>query len=120
MSCYTRILSWLGSKEAYKIDMECKKKEREYKDEISKLLEEKRYLLSIIAQNVNDIAGIKTELTKVNEKLAEVLAQNKSYDRKITLLEMEGKDFAFIIEKFLEKYPEARLSEMVKKKNENN
>ena len=119
MSLYTRLLSLLGEKEANKIDMDCKERTREYEDTISLLRAEKTYLLGIIAKNVEDIAGIKRELEKVNEKLAEVLDQNKKQGDQIQFIEVQNNDLTFIIEAFLEKYPDAKLSEMVRKKNKN-
>ena len=117
MSLYTRILSWLGTKEANKISMECKEREKGYKDRISKLLAEKTYLLSIIAENVEDIAAIKIDLIEVNKKLTSVLEQNKHQGEKIQFIEVQNEDLTIIIEAFLEKYPDAKLSEMVRKKN---
>jgi hypothetical protein len=119
MPCYARILSWLGSKEANKIAMKCKEKETKYKETIRKLLAEKAYLLSIIAQNVSDIAEIKDQLVEVNNKLTEVVGLHKKSEVKIQFIERENQDLTVIIEAFLEKYPDARLSEMVRKKNEN-
>lgn len=118
MSGYTKALSWLGEKEAHRVSKKCRKNETEYKDKIFQLLEEKSYLLDIQAKNVKDIAGIKLELIKVNEKLTEVLDQNKKFTSEIQFVKRENRDLTFIIESFLDKYPDARLSEMVRRKND--
>lgn len=117
MSTYAKVLSWLGEKEAYIIETQRRREETEYKNKIFQLLEEKSVLIDIQAKNVEDIAGIKLELIKVNEKLTEVLEQNKMFTKEIQFVKRENRDLTFIIESFLDKYPDARLSEMVRRKN---
>lgn len=119
MSWYTKFLSFLGEKEADRIDMECRKNAEISRVKVEKLLKEKAYLMSIISENVQDIADIKHQLEEVNKKLAEMITENKKTKVELVKFRSVENDLTLIIEAFLEKYPDAKLSEMVRKKNEN-